>query len=62
VHDLDVLLHFTGRETRIKTSHMTEWSVVTQWDPEARYKPVGSANRAAAALMISSAETLLKAL
>jgi HEPN domain-containing protein len=62
VHELDILLHLTGREARIKASYIAEWSAVAQWDPEARYKPVGSANRAAATLMISSAETLLKAL
>jgi hypothetical protein len=62
VHDLDILLRLTGREAKIKTSYFTEWSVVSQWDPEARYKPIGSADRSAASLMISSAETLLKVL
>jgi hypothetical protein len=62
VHDFDILLHLTGREARIKASFMTEWSVVTQWDPEARYKPIGSATRADVILMISSTKTLLKAI
>ena len=41
---------------------MTEWSAVAAWDPEARYKPIGSATRQAAELMIASARVLLRAL
>jgi hypothetical protein len=58
-HDLDVLLHLSGREQIIKLNFLAEWSAVAQWDPSARYQPVGSANRTDAQLMISSAKTLL---
>jgi HEPN domain-containing protein len=60
--NLDVLLTLSGRESKIKTSYLAEWSVVAGWDPEARYKPVGSADRSDAELMIQSAERLLKIL
>jgi HEPN domain-containing protein len=59
-HGLDVLLHLTGREKQIKTTFLAEWSAVAQWDPSARYQPVGTANKADARLMISAAKTLLR--
>ena len=62
VHKLDVLLSLTGHQARIKTHHLTEWSVVAAWDPESRYRPIGSASRADAQLMIHSAEVLLRAI
>jgi hypothetical protein len=62
VHDLETLLHLSGREAKITASYTTEWSVVVNWDPEARYKPVGSASRAAVVSMIKSVETLLRVL
>ena len=61
-HNLDVLLRLSGAEEKVKTTLMTEWSAVAAWDPEARYKPIGSTTRQAAELMIISARTLLKAL
>ena len=61
-HNLDVLLRLSGVEERIKTTLITEWSAVAAWDPEARYKPTGSATRQAAELMVTSARILLRAL
>ena len=61
-HDLDTLLRLTGREAKIKTSFMSAWSGVAQWEPEARYKRIGSATRSDVLLMIQSAELLLRAL
>jgi HEPN domain-containing protein len=61
-HNLDVLLRLAGVEEKIKTTLMTEWSTVAAWDQEARYKPIGSATRQAAELMIASARVLLRAL
>ena len=61
-HNFDVLLRLSGAEEKVKTTLMTEWSAVAAWDPEARYKPIGSTTRQAAELMIISARTLLKAL
>ncbi len=58
-HDLDVLLHLTGREQDIKTKFFAEWSAVAQWNPTARYQPVGTANEVDARLMISAAKVLV---
>ena len=62
VHDLDVLLRLTGRESIVKATYFVEWSAVAAWNPEARYKPIGSANAADAQLMLASASVLLKKL
>lgn len=62
VHDLDVLLRLTGRESVVKASYFVEWSAVAAWNPEARYKPIGSANAGDAKLMLESAAVLLKKL
>jgi HEPN domain-containing protein len=61
-HNLDVLLRLSGVEERIKTILMTEWSAVAAWDPEARYKPIGSATKQAAELMLASVRVLLREL
>ena len=58
-HNLDVLLHLTGIEDRIKTQLLAEWSAVTEWDPESRYNPIGNASPADAQLMVSAAKSLL---
>ena len=58
-HNLDVLLHLTGIEDRVKTTLFAEWSAVTGWDPESRYNPVGNVSSHDARLMISSAKALL---
>jgi hypothetical protein len=58
-HDLDVLLHLTGLEKSIKTVHLAEWSAVAKWNPDARYQPIGTADKNDARLMISSAKTLI---
>lgn len=62
VHDLDVLLKLTGREPAVKQNFFVEWSAVSEWNPEARYKPIGSANSADAQLMLESASVLLRKL
>ena len=36
-HDLDVLLHLSGIEEKIKTLFFRDWSNVANWNPEARY-------------------------
>ena len=61
-HKLDVLLSLSGQEQRIKTDHFSEWTAVAAWDPEARYRAVGQADALEVALMLLSAETLMKAL
>lgn len=59
-HNLEVLLHLSGREHEVKTQLLGEWSAVTKWDPESRYTPVGSADQAEIKFMLESAETLVK--
>jgi len=59
-HNLDVLLHLTGREQDVKTRLLAEWSVVAAWNPEARYQPMGKTSRSDAEQMIAAAETLLR--
>ena len=61
-HDLDVLLHFTGLEDKVKLKHMAEWFIVAQWNPEARYKPIGSIKKDDAKEMLDSAKELIKLL
>src|SRR5919202_1269551 len=41
-HDLDILLHLSGAESKIKTDHLAEWSIVATWDSNVRYRPIGS--------------------
>ncbi len=36
-HNLDVLLHLSGIEDKIKKQFLSEWSIVTAWKPEIRY-------------------------
>lgn len=60
VHDLDLLLRLTGKEQSVKTGFLAEWSAVAAWNPEARYKPIGSANESDATLMLESAFVLMK--
>lgn len=36
-HDLDILLHLSGIEDKIKEHFFSEWSIVTAWKPEIRY-------------------------
>ena len=58
-HDLDVLLHLSGIEDKVKTTLFAEWSAVAQWSPESRYTPIGKATPADAVLMVASTRTLL---
>lgn len=58
-HDLDVLLHLSGLEAKIKTSLLAEWSAVAQWSPESRYSPLGKVTQTDAKSMVTSAKTLL---
>ena len=61
-HDLDVLLHLSGVEGKIKAELFTEWSAVAEWDPQVRYNPVGSTTTDQAKYMIQSSKVLLRAL
>lgn len=61
-HNLGVLLRLSGSEKKIKTKFFVDWSVVAEWDPEIRYKPIGSASKEAAELMIESSRRMLSVL
>jgi hypothetical protein len=61
-HNLDVLLHLSGAEKKIKTKYLTAWSFVTGWEPDTRYKQIGTATSGEAADMINSAKILLRVL
>lgn len=55
-HSLDVLLTLSGVEEKIKKRYLAEW------DPEARYKPVGKVGEVDSRLMIESTKSLMRAL
>jgi hypothetical protein len=62
VHDLDVLLHLSGVEQRIKTQHLADWSLVAKWDPQLRYQPIRQATRQHALDMLRAVQTLTRVL
>ena len=61
-HSFDVLLRFSGIESRIKTGHMTAWSIVGNWSPDTRYRAIGTATATNAADMIVATRELLRVL
>jgi hypothetical protein len=61
-HDLEVLLNLSGRGPKIRGTHITEWSVANRWDPELRYRTVGSATRSDVVSMIAASTILLRVL
>ena len=61
-HSLEVLLTFTGQQQNVKTNHLAEWSAVAGWDPESRYKPIGTTPEPEAQEMIDAAAKLLEVL
>jgi HEPN domain-containing protein len=61
-HELDVLLRLSGTEAIMKKKYMNEWSAVASWNPEMRYKLVGSTSSQAAHSMITATKFLLREL
>jgi hypothetical protein len=63
-HNLDILLHLSGREEAIKNTAgiFKAWNDIVQWDPEFRYRPMGSAKPADAKVMVASTKVLLRQL
>ncbi len=61
-HNLDVLLHLSGTEKTVRLKRPIEWSVVAGWDPETRYKPVGTFSEEDARSMIESAKAVMEVL
>jgi hypothetical protein len=62
IHDLERLLRLTGRVDVVKPAYMTDWSIVLQWDQNARYKVPGSATRTDAVDMLNAAKTIIRVL
>jgi HEPN domain-containing protein len=61
-HDLEVLLHLTGAEAAIREGFLLEWSIVLDWDPDTRYRVIGSSSSTDASAMLTAAHTLTGAL
>jgi hypothetical protein len=59
-HNLDVLLRLSGIDTHIRSSFRGQWSVVSTWDAESRYNPIGTADRARTQDLIVAARELLR--
>jgi hypothetical protein len=61
-HNLQVLLHLSGAEAIMLNKYRSEWSAVSIWEPEFRYKLVGSTSFQTASSMITNTKTLLREL
>ncbi len=65
-HDLETLLDYAGLQDRIRSvspdGFLTDWSVVTKWNPEERYNPRGTKTLVDADSMIASTQILLRIL
>ena len=61
-HNLAVLLKLSGTESKIKSSFLSDWSVVLHWDPGTRYRKIGTATKQDAIKMIEATKNLLGAL
>lgn len=59
-HDLDVLLHLSGKEMFIKTSYLAEWSVVVGWSPLSRYQLIGTTRKPDVISMIDATKKLVR--
>jgi hypothetical protein len=58
-HDLDVLLDLSGKQNTINSAYQSSWTAVTIWNPENRYKRIGSVDKEIAMAMIDSAHVIL---
>ncbi|MCE2501278.1 MAG: hypothetical protein J4G13_10515 [Dehalococcoidia bacterium] len=45
VHDLNMLILYSGREAYVLSHLEIQWNNVKDWKPEMRYKPGGSVSR-----------------
>lgn len=65
-HNLEALLEYTGIQSQIRSSRpqglLTDWSVVSKWNPEERYNPRGTKSLADADSMIASTQIMLRIL
>tara|TARA_Y100000815_G_C13275647_1_gene474828 strand:+ start:202 stop:600 length:399 start_codon:yes stop_codon:yes gene_type:complete len=58
-HNLEVLLHLSGLESKIKISHFIDWNNVNQWNPEMRYSDIGNISAREAEEMLDSVKNLM---
>ena len=61
-HKLDVLLHLSGVEAKIKEHFFDDWSIIADWEPGVRYKPSGNISAHDASEMIAATKTIMNAL
>ena len=61
-HNLDTLLALSGQENKIRSNYIRQWSIVSAWDPETRYRAIGSVTQTDERAMIASAQDLLRVL
>lgn len=61
-HNLEILLHLSGAEGKIRSKFIAEWSIVLRWNPETRYQKMGTAAKQDVIDLISAARRLLGAL
>jgi hypothetical protein len=59
-HNLEVLLHLSGIEDRIKQHYLSAWSVVSGWKPEIRYQRAGTATSSQAQAILESVRILIE--
>lgn len=62
VHDLDMLLLYSGREAYVLSRLTTEWNNVRGWTPELRYEPSGSVSWIEAEQRMADIELIRSAL
>jgi HEPN domain-containing protein len=61
-HDLELLLRLSGQAPRLKAKYLADWSLVSKWNPEARYERIGNVTRQDLQAMIDAASNLMETL
>lgn len=61
-HELAALLELSGVRDRIRTVYLSQWTVVSGWNPEMRYQKIGTISRDDALAMIEASAVLLRTL
>ena len=62
VHNLNMLLLYSGREAYVLSQLSTEWNNVREWNPSLRYAAGGAIGRSAAEQPLSEVEIIRRAL
>ncbi|MDM8560116.1 hypothetical protein QUF82_14880 [Thiotrichales bacterium HSG14] len=60
VNNLETLLVLSGIAEKMQQRFFIEWSIIKKWNPQNRYKKMGSETWNSTELMLSSVETLFK--